>query len=188
MNRILKLAKNNKDIAMAIVIQAIIDEGAIGADGSIKITYTSEKNARYLWEIANAWELVYPIQIKNYKTHTKWCISFKANKRKELYKFVGPLPDPRQDRMFRHILRDYKGGAHKRRRGQSKLKILELLKSKAMTVRDISYAFDLSASTVRKHLKNLKKEKKIFMSGYNNKFPKKNQRIAQIWAFSIPEH
>lgn len=43
MNRILELAKKNKDIAMSIIIQAIIDEGAIGADGSININYTIKK-------------------------------------------------------------------------------------------------------------------------------------------------
>jgi len=188
MNRILKLAKKNEDIAIAIIIQAIIDEGAIGADGSIKVTYTSEKNAIYLWEIANAWDLVHPMQIKKYKTHTKWCISFKAEKRKQTYKLVGPLPDPRQDRMFRHILRKYKGGLHKGKRGETRKKISELLKNKAMTVRDIAYALDISASTVRKHLKKLKKDGEIFMSGYNKKSPYKNQRTAQIWAFSMPKH
>ncbi|MCJ2514059.1 MAG: hypothetical protein LN408_06445, partial [Candidatus Thermoplasmatota archaeon] len=109
MNRILKMAKNNKDAAMAIIVQAIIDEGAIGADGTINITYTSKKNAVYLWEIADTWNLVHPIRTKKYVTHTKWCISFRAEKREEIYKLVGPLPDPKHDKMFRHILRDHSG-------------------------------------------------------------------------------
>ena len=186
MNRISELAKKNKDVAMAIIIQAIIDEGAIGADGSINITYTSKKNAVYLWEIANAWNLVHPIRSKNCITHTKWCIGFRAEKREEIYKLVGPLPDPRQDKMFRHILRKYTGGIHKGKRGETKRKTLELLKNKAMTVRDIAYALDLSASIVRTHLRSLRKDGKVLVSGLNKEAPNKNQRTAQIWAFSMP--
>jgi len=186
MNRILELAKKNRDTAMSIIVQAIIDEGAIGADGSINITYTSKKNAEYLWEIANAWNLVHPIRTKKYITHIKWCVSFRAEKRGEIYNLVGPLPDPRQDKMFRHILRNHMGGVHKGRRGETRMKILELLKNKSMTIRDISYTLDLSASTVRTHLRILRKKGKVFVSGCNKKSPNKNQRIAQIWAFSRP--
>ena len=173
---------------MALIVQAIIDEGAIGADGSINITYTSKKNAIYLWEIANAWHLVHPMRTKHYVTHTKWCISFRAEKRKEMYKLFGPLPDPRQDKMFRHILRNHTGGVHKAKRGETKRKLLNLLKNKSMTVREISYSLDISASTARTHLRNLKKDGEIFVEGYDKKSPNKNQRTAQIWAFSIPQH
>ena len=185
MNRILELAKENKDIAMAIVIQSIIDEGAIGADGSINVTYTSKKNAMYLWEIADNWNLVHPLRTKVYDTHTKWCISFRAEKRKEIYKAVGPLPDPKYDKMFRHILREHKGGPHKGRRGEMKNRVLELLKTNSMTVRDISYALDLSASTVRKHLRTLKEDGKVFINGCNKNSPSKNMRTAQIWSYSM---
>jgi len=188
MNRILELAKENKAVAMAIIAQAIIDEGAIGADGTITINYTSRKNAVYLWKIANAWDLVHPIRKKKYINHTTWYVSFRAEKREEIYKFVGPLPDLRHDRMFRHILRRYNGGPHKARNGETQRKTLDLLKNKPMTVRDISYALDISASTTRKHLINLRKDKKIFVFGYNKKSPNKNQRTAQIWAFSKPLH
>ena len=186
MNKIFELAKRNKNIAMAIIIQAIIDEGAIGADGSITITYTSEENAVYLWKIANVWNLVHPIRTKKYVTITKWCVSFRAEKRNEIYKIVGPLPDSRQDRMFRHILRSHTGGIHKGTRGETKSKILQLLKNESMTIRDISYTLDLSASTVRTHLKALKNSGKVFVNGYNKKSPNKNQRTAEIWAFSMP--
>jgi len=188
MNRITEISKKNKDVAMAIIVQAIIDEGAIGADGTITISYTSKKNAVYLWDIANAWDLVHPIRKKNCINHTKWFISFRAEKREEIYKLVGPLPDPRHDRMFRHILRKSTGGIHKGRKGETRKKILELLKNKAMTIRDISYALDISASTTRKHLTNLRKDKKIFVIGYNKNSPNKNQRTAQIWSSSMSLH
>ena len=185
MNRISELAKKNKNIAMEIIVQAIIDEGAICADGTINITYTSEKNATYLWEIANAWDLVHPLRTKNYTTHTKWCISFRAERREEIYKLVGPLPDPKYDKMFCHILRKYKGGLHKRGRGETQSKISGLLKKNDMTVREIAYALDVSASTVRSHLKRLKKENKVVVRGLNKHSPYKNMRTAQIWAFSM---
>ena len=186
MNKLSGLAKKNKDVAMALIIQAIIDEGAIGADGSITITYTSKKNALYLWEIADVWNLVHPLRTKNYLTHTKWCISFRAEKRKEIYNSAGKLPDPRQDKMFRHILRNYKGGIHKMGRGKTKMKILELLKNKSMTVREIAYSLDLSASTVRTHLIRLRDDGKVMVSGFNNTSPNKNMRTAHIWAYLMP--
>jgi len=188
MNKTQDLGKKNKKIALSIIIQAIIDEGAIGADGSITITYTSKKNAIYLWEIANAWNLVHPIRTKQYITHTKWCISFRADKRKEIYDFVGSLPDPRQDKMFRHIIRNHKGGTPKGKRGETKRKIMSLLKNKSLTVRDLSYSLDLSASTVRTHLKKLYNDDKVFILGYNKDSPNKNERTAHIWSYYMPRH
>jgi hypothetical protein len=182
-NRISTIAKKNKDVAAAIIVQAIIDEGAIGADGSITITYTSKKNAVYLWEIAHFWEFVHPLRKKEYSNHTKWCISFRADKRKELYNLVGPLPDPRHDKMFRHILRNHIGGPHKNGRGESERMILELLKKKAKTVRQIAYDLDLSASSVRKHLRILRNKKKVVVSGCDKQAIHKNQRTAEIWAY-----
>ena len=182
MNKISDMAKKNKDVAMALIAQAIIDEGAIGADGTITVSYTSKENAIYLWQIANNWDLVHPILMKKYITHTKWCVSFRAEKRKEIYKHIGQLTDPKHDQMFRHILRNYKGGSHKGGRGEIQNKIIYLLKKKDMTVRDIAYALDLSASTVRSHLRRLKNDKKVCVIGYNKKSPYKNQRTAQIWA------
>jgi len=182
-NRILAIAKENKDIAAAIIVQAIIDEGAIGADGSITITYTSKENAVYLWEIAHAWDFVHPLRKKEYSNHTKWCVSFRADKRKELYELVGPLPDPRHDKMFRHILRNHNGGPHKNGRGESERMVLDVLRKKPTTVRQISYDLDLSASSVRKHLRTLRKNKKVIVSGYDKKALHKNQRTAEIWTY-----
>ena len=182
MNKISKIAKKNKDVAMALIVQAIIDEGAIGADGTITISYTSKENAFYLWDIANTWKLVHPLRKKKYISHTKWIVSFQAEKRKEIYANVGPLPDPMHDKMFRHILRRHKGGSHKGKRGETKREIYENLKNKNMTIREISYALDISSSTVKSHLKKLKEEGRIFIVGVNKDCIKKNQRIAQIWS------
>jgi DNA-binding transcriptional ArsR family regulator len=182
-NRILAIAKVNKDVAAAIIVQAIIDEGAIGADGSITITYTSKENAMYLWEIAHAWDFVHPLRKKEYSNHTKWCVSFRADKRKELYELVGPLPDPRHDKMFRHILRNHHGGPHKNGRGESERMVLDVLRKKPTTVRQIAYDLDLSASSVRKHLRTLRKNKKVIVSGCDKKAIHKNQRTAEIWTY-----
>ena len=182
-NRISTIAKKNKEVAAAIIVQAIIDEGAIGADGSITITYTSKKNAVYLWEIAHAWDFVHPLRKKEYSNHTKWCIGFRADKRNELYDLVGPLPDPRHDKMFRHILRNHIGGPYKNGRGESERMILELLKKKAKTVRQLAYDLDLSASSVRKHLRILRNKKKVVVSGCDKQAIYKNQRTAEIWTY-----
>jgi DNA-binding transcriptional ArsR family regulator len=182
-NRISTIAKKNKNIASAIIVQAIIDEGAIGADGSITITYTSKKNAVYLWDIAHTWDFVHPMRKKQYFNHTKWCISFRADKRKELYDLVGPLPDPRHDKMFRHILRNHIGGPYKNGRGESEKMILALLKKRAKTVRQLAYDLDLSASSVRKHLRVLRNKKQVIVSGFDKQSIYKNQRTAEIWAY-----
>ena len=169
---------------MALISQAIIDEGAIGADGTINVTYTSKKNAEYLWRIANSWDLVHPLRIKKYSNHTKWCISFRAEKRSEIYHSTGRFPDHRQDRMFQHILRNYTGGRHKGKRGETQNKILQLLKKREMTVRSLGYHLDLSASTVRSHLRNLKQKNLVCIIGNNKNSIYKNQRTAKIWAYS----
>ncbi|MCK4476723.1 MAG: winged helix-turn-helix transcriptional regulator [Methanophagales archaeon] len=182
MRGLLERARMDKNVAMAIVGQAIVDEGYIGADGTIVVAYSSQENARHLWEVANAWGLVHPLRTKIYKTHTMWCVSFDAEKREEIYLEIGPLPDPEQDKMFRHVLRDANSGKTRGGRGETRIKVLELLKDKAMTVREIAYGLDLSASTVRRHLRNLEKEEKAIIIGYNKASENKNQRTAKVWS------
>ena len=178
---VMQRALKDKAVAMAIIGQAIIDEGAIGVDGSITVSYTSYENAYNLWKIANAWGLVHPLRKKLYKTHTKWVVAFKAEKREEIYKYIGPLPDPRKNKMFRHILRNPRGRIHKGGKGEVQRKILELLKRKPLTIREISYALDLSGSTVRKHLKKLAERGKVTIIGVNKNSLNKNQRTAHLW-------
>jgi len=52
-SKILKLALSNKQIAVAVLGQALLDEGGIGAQ-SITIFYTSKGEAEHLWKIANS--------------------------------------------------------------------------------------------------------------------------------------
>ena len=52
-SKLLKLALSNKQIAVAILGQAILDEGGIGASG-ITIFYTNKGEAEQLWTIANS--------------------------------------------------------------------------------------------------------------------------------------
>lgn len=52
-SKILKLALTNKRIAVAVLGQALLDEGGIGAQ-SITIFYTSKGEAEHLWKMANS--------------------------------------------------------------------------------------------------------------------------------------
>jgi hypothetical protein len=52
-SKLLKLALDNKQIAIAILGQALLDEGGIGAQG-ITVYYTSQEEAFHLWQIANS--------------------------------------------------------------------------------------------------------------------------------------
>src|SRR5665647_3972248 len=51
-SKILQLALKNKQIAIAVLGQALLDEGGIGAQ-SITI-YTNKGEAEHLWKIANS--------------------------------------------------------------------------------------------------------------------------------------
>jgi len=50
-SKILLLALSNKQIAIAVLGQALLDEGGIGAQ-SITIFYTNKGEAEHLWKIA----------------------------------------------------------------------------------------------------------------------------------------
>lgn len=178
-SKVAQMAMKDKDVAMAILGQAIIDEGAIGADGTIIGAYTSRKNAEHLWKIADKWGLVHPLRTKKYATHTKWCVSLRADKRFEVYDAIGPLPDAEQDKMFRHTLRNAKGGADRSRTDRRRI-ILEM-PDRPLTVRQIAYTLDLSASPPRRHLRILNGEGKIAVIGTDKKSFNKNQRTAQLW-------
>jgi len=186
MKKIAEKAMEDKDVAMAIIGQAIIDEGSIGADGTLVVTYTSRQNAVHLWNVANRWGLVHHLRTKEYENHSKWCVSFRAEGRRDIYQTIGPLPDKDQDKMFQHILRNPVGGTRKQPRGMTRKQLLDLLMTKPMTIRQLAYGCDISASVVRKHLKGLQKSGMVELIGYNATSPKKNQRTARLWIATAP--
>jgi len=122
-SKLLEFALSNELIAVAILGQAIIDEGGIGASG-ITIFYTDKGEAEQLWKIANFLGYANSFRKKRHRNHFHYGFSIKASKRKELYDQIGPLPNPTKDQVFRHlrksILRGIAFFAVSKRRSQRK--------------------------------------------------------------------
>jgi len=74
---LLTLALSNKQIAAALLGQAILDEGGIGVSG-ITIFYTNEGEARQLWTIANSLGYANPFRKKKHRDHYHYGFSIKA--------------------------------------------------------------------------------------------------------------
>ncbi|MDI6846774.1 MAG: helix-turn-helix domain-containing protein [Candidatus Bathyarchaeia archaeon] len=169
-----ELAMENEDIAYALVGQAVLDEAKIGPD-MIRISYYSEGEARYLWEVG-----------RTEKAHgaKRWVFTIKASARRRLYEAIGPLPNSAKDRAFKHLVaRDPKGGNRKYSRGEAKKAILNTLRM-PRTVREICEHANLSSSSVRKHLRDLEKEGKVRKVGKNVNAIRKNYRLAELWLAS----
>ncbi len=63
-SKILQLALSNKQVAVAVLGQALLDEGGIGAQ-SITIFYTNKGEAEHLWQIANSLGYANALRRKN---------------------------------------------------------------------------------------------------------------------------
>jgi DNA-binding transcriptional ArsR family regulator len=185
MQKIQSTAMKNKVMANALLGQAIIDEGFIGAGGSLEISYTSKQNAEWIWKIGNAFGLVHPLTEKAYKNHKKWIVKFRPQIRIVL-KELGKFPDKRQQEMIDHIVdRNPKGGKSKYQKGEAKEKIINSLKESPKTIRNLSYDLDLSASTVKGHVYELNKRGLVVLSGLDKKNEHKNQRTSKIWKMQL---
>ena len=101
-SKILMLSLSNKQIAVAVLGQALLDEGGIGAQ-SITIFYTNKGEADQLWRIANSLGYANSFRKKKHRNHYQYGFSIKASKRKELCDQIGPLPNPVKDGIFRHL-------------------------------------------------------------------------------------
>lgn len=176
--KLVTLALQNRKIALAILGQALIDEGSIGA--RITISYVSREEGEYLWKIANALGYANPLRTKDHGTHTHWWFSIKASKIKELYNEIGPLPNSFKDRIFRHHAKRHTG--HLRPRGETRKLILEALKEKPKTKLQLMLEVNISESTVRKHLSKLKQQGLIRKHGRNQDALHKSRRTAFLWA------
>jgi DNA-binding transcriptional ArsR family regulator len=164
------LVFKSKEIAYAIVGQSIIDEGDIGQT-SITLAYYSESTAQYLWKIADRWGLANPLHEKKKRSGaTVWSFTIKACKRKELYDFIGPLPDERKDFAYNHLLIPQPSGKHRYRRKEAKQIILALLRKEPMTRRELMYRLEVRGSTVARHLLELKDKGLIVETSSANRF------------------
>lgn len=178
-SKILKLALNNKKIAVAVLGQALLDEGGIGAQ-SITVFYTSESEALHLWKIANSLGYANAFRKKKHRNHYNYGFSIKASKRKELYSKIGPLPNPKKDRVFRH-LSDRRLGKSMRGRGETRNLILQSLATEPKTVLQLMLELNTSASTMRKHLRELCQKERVRVVGKDKGAFQKSLRTANLW-------
>ncbi|MFQ6065183.1 MAG: hypothetical protein ACE5L6_06880 [Candidatus Bathyarchaeia archaeon] len=181
MLRMKKLAMENEDIAYALIGQAILDEAKIGPD-MIRISYYSEEEARYLWNVGKRWNLVNDLRTEKAHGAKRWVFTIKAGSRQKLYGMIGPLPNPEKDRAFKHLIaRNPKGGMWKYKRGKAKRVILSLLKT-PKTVRELCIESGLGGSSGGRHLRDLERAGKVRKVGKNVKAEKKNFRLGELWA------
>jgi len=176
-------AMNDREIAYAIVGQAILDEAKIGPE-AIRISYYSEEEARHLWEIAKHWDLANNLRTEKAHGAKRWAFTIKAEARQRLYEVVGPLPNSAKDKAFRHLIaRSSRGGSWKYPRGQAKKAIINMLMT-PRTVREVCESTDLGCSSVRKHLRSLEREGLVRRVGKNIDSIRKNFRVAELWSAS----
>lgn len=178
-SKLLTLALSNKQIATAILGQAILDEGGIGASG-ITIFYTNENEARQLWTIADSLGYANPFRKKKHRNHYHYGFSIKAEKLKELYDDIGPLPNLTKDRVFQHLT-IRQPNRHLRGRGETRELLLQSLNKKPKTVLDLMFELGISGSTVRKQLNILKRQHLVRICGYDRKAFQRSRRTAHLW-------
>jgi DNA-binding transcriptional ArsR family regulator len=176
---ILGLALRNKQIAVAVLGQALLDEGGIGAQ-SITIFCTNKGEAEQLWKIADSLGYANSFRKKKHRNHFHYVFSIKASKRKELYDQISPLPNPTKDKVFCHLANRRKSGSM-RNRGETRACILKSLGGEPKTVLQLMLELDINASTVRKHLKNLKRHGLVRVLGKDAHAFQKSLRTANLW-------
>jgi DNA-binding transcriptional ArsR family regulator len=178
-SKLLKLSLANEKIAVAVLGQAILDEGGIGASG-ISIFYTYKGEALQLWKIADSLGYANPFRKKKHRNHHHYGFGIKASKVKELYARIGPLPNPMKDMVIRHLA-SRKPNIKLRPTGETKKLVLHLLRHKPMTVLQLMLRLGVGASTTRRQLRNLKRQGLVEISGRYQEAFEKSRRTAYLW-------
>nr|MBA4404766.1 hypothetical protein [Nanoarchaeum sp.] len=186
MRQLMKKAMKNKEIALAIIGQAIMDEADIGLAG-IKINLVSKSEAKNLWTIANRWNWVNKFRrfVDGEHRFDEWGFSFKADKIKEIYDSIKPLPNKDKDVAFRHLVK-HQGKITKTKHGLTKNKILcTLSRDGPMTRRELMYKVDIGYSTLKQHLLDLKRNNLVCICGKNTRDVRhSHRRQADLWSIS----
>ncbi len=177
-SKILQLALRDRQVAIAVLGQALLDEGGIGAQ-SITIFYTNKGEAEHLWIIANSLGYANPLRKKKHRNHYQYGFSIKASKRGELYEQIRPLPNPVKDRVFLHLAS--RQGRSMRAEGETRRLILQSLEVKPKTVLELMLELNTNASTMRRHLKHLQAEKLVMVIGKDTEAFQKSLRTANLW-------
>jgi hypothetical protein len=178
-SKILKLALSDRQIAIAILAQALLDEGGIGAQ-SITIYYTCKEEAIQLWRIADSLGYANPLRKKKHRNHYHYGFSIKASKRKELYNQIGPLPNSIKDKVFRHLA-SRQSGPNPRAKGETRSLILQSLSTEPKTVLQLMLEVNAGASTTRRHLEGLRRQGLVEITGKNKGAFQKSRRTANLW-------
>jgi len=179
-SKLLTLALTNRQIAVAILGQAIMDEGGIGAS-AITIYYTSKREAEHLWQIANSLGYAGPLRKKKHRNHHHYGFTILAAKRKEFYDQIGPLPNPTKDRVFRHLANRPRSSINLRPKGETRKLILKSLRERPKTVLQLMLEMGASASAIRRHLQGLQRQGLVKVYGrYKDAF-QKSRRTAYLW-------
>jgi DNA-binding transcriptional ArsR family regulator len=174
----LELALKDKELAVAVLGQALLDEGGIGSQ-SITIFYTNKPEAEQLWRIADSLGYANPLRKKKHRNHFLYGFSIKASKRKELYAQIGPLPNQVKDKVFFHLASRH--GQHVRAVGETRGLILRSLQLSPKTVLELMLEHNTNASTIRKHLKKLEEAKLVEIIGKDTGAFQKSLRTANLW-------
>jgi hypothetical protein len=178
-SKILKLALHDKQIAAVVLGQALLDEGGIGAQ-SITIFYTNKGEAEQLWKIADSLGYANAFRKKKHRNHYHYGFSVKASKRRELYEKIGPLPNSTKDNIFRHLAKRQSGKV--RGKGETRNLILQSLKNNPKTVLQLMLELDTGASTMRRHLAELQRQRLVKIIGKNKNAFQKSLRTANLWS------
>jgi len=181
-SKILKLALSDKQIAVAVLGQALLDEGGIGAQ-SITIFYTSKEEAEHLWKIADSLGYANVFRKKKHRNHQHYGFSIKATMRKEFYDQIGPLPNPVKDRVFRHLA-SRRTGKNVRARGETRTLILQSLATEPKTVLQLMLELNTNASSMRRHLRELHRQGLVKIVGRDKGAFQKSLRTANLWQAS----
>jgi DNA-binding transcriptional ArsR family regulator len=178
-SKLLKFSLANKKIAVAVLGQAILDEGGIGASG-ISIFYTYKEEALHLWKIADSLGYANPFRKKKHRNHHHYGFGIKASKVRELYARIGPLPNPVKDMVIRHLA-NRRPNINLRATGGTKKLMLQLLRQKPMTVLQLMLRLGVGASTTRRQLRNLRKQGLVEISGRYQEAFERSRRTAHLW-------
>jgi hypothetical protein len=109
-----------------------------------------------------------------------WWFTIRAEKRKDLYDAIGPIPDERKDRAFRHLLGSQPSGRNKYRRGEAEQLILRMLRKEGpMTRRELMYRLGTCGSSVGEHLLSLKRTGRVSVNLSVNGFGRK--QTSKLW-------
>jgi DNA-binding transcriptional ArsR family regulator len=175
-------AMQNEELAYAIVGQAMLDEGGI-LTNKIEIFYNDEETARYLFDIAKQWNLADMFRTKKALRQIKYGFTIKAEARTRLHEKIGDLPDGIRNEAFQHLLRSLPKGP-KYSQGIAKDRIIASLEKALKTIRQLSYELELSGSTVKQHLRDLREEGQVAVIGKNLTSSKGKRKCAFVWSIA----